>query len=197
MSDAADKIRQDHDRVAASIRSRKDMTVTAKQAALVRNHDRAETAMRELQQRANAEATTALRGAHRQLFGLQGASASDYRDARDRAAKLSTSSAAIGAYNEADSTGDVIMARAVAERALAMSRSPLGRLDGNWSSIVSAFAVDFPEHAEGLQTLVAGDQQQTPAEMFRYVVPKPSEISSLTAGGLATAMAHDVGPDAA
>lgn len=96
----------------------------------------------------------------RQLFSIPTTSRSDpsqliaYRDAQDRAAKLTESAAAQQAFAVAMLSGDRTLAAAIVARALALVSSSAFPVDSGWARIVNEYAEAHPTAGEALKDLV-------------------------------------------
>lgn len=95
----------------------------------------------------------------RRLFGLTTTNSTDpnqliaYRDAQDRASKLTEVAAATALFESATRSGDRTLAAAVVARALSVVSSSLA-VDSGWARIVNEYAEQYPSAGEDLADLV-------------------------------------------
>ncbi|CAA0136113.1 Uncharacterised protein [Mycolicibacterium vanbaalenii] len=96
----------------------------------------------------------------RRLFGLPSTSSSDpnqliaYRDAQDRASKVTESAAAQELFASAMQSGDRTLAAAVVARALALVSSSALPVGSGWARIVNEYAEQYPSAGEDLADLI-------------------------------------------
>ena len=134
------------------------------------------------EQAANATRSDTL---ERDLFGLNGltdaSTAISYRDAQDRAASIEDSRDALRLLKQADLSGDVHLAKAVALRAL----------QEGWVDAISTYAASHPDVEGKLQELLSlhptGDQgiAQGFGAAMSYYVEVPTELAALSESSIA------------
>ncbi|MFI1376886.1 hypothetical protein ACH4UY_33395 [Streptomyces longwoodensis] len=182
MTTTADSIRADLDRKLASIRNRRDLTDHAKQVAVARAYEDAQTRMEQARQADTERFQRDRQRLERQLFGAPdsiGSDAMSQRQAREMASQIGDPQAAADAYRRAVRDGDKAYARAIASHAADMATIPL--LGLAWKGVVEMYAQDSPARAEALAQL---DQLREPGmgTDFTYVLPTPSEMGRLSPG---------------
>ncbi len=184
-------IQQAHSDHAKQIRGRTELTFEAKVGLLARSQADAKAAMSELQQQAaddTARATPhhvpeSVRGSrcgrrsrHRQV---------SMRDAQDRAATLTAGRDAVALLARAESSGDEVLARAVASVAFqqATARGGISGLDDDWSEAVNAFADARPTAADAIRSLI---DLNSGVPGWTFVVPSPPELHGIPSAQLDT-----------
>jgi hypothetical protein len=132
-----------------------------------------------------------LAAAKRRLFGIDdltaGASPADratmamsFRDAQQRAQQLTTSSEAQELLDLADQSGDELLARAVGNAAM----SGLG-----FSAVADKYLANRPKQQAAVDALQGMQRMRPMADLWEFVLPKPTELSSLHDSQIAAAAA--------
>lgn len=183
--DKAAAVQQSFTKRADAIRGRGELTPDAKLGMLAQAHADAQTAMQELRQRAAEDAAAGSRTATQKAFGVSNVSgdpamlAVSMRDAMDRLATVTNSRDAAALLNRADSVGDEVLARAVANHAFTQATNAFGRLDPGWSEIVNNFAANRPSAATAIEGLVS---QSSPDAGWEFFIPTPTELDGVPSG---------------
>ncbi len=184
-------IQQAHSNRAEQIRNRTELTNAAKVGMLARNHTDAKASMRDLQQQATDDTTVQRRTMSQRAFGVAGVPgdaatvAVSMRDAQDRVAALSSGREAVALLARAETSGDEVLARAVAAHAFdqATAQGGISGLDDDWSTVVNDFADTRPAAADALRTLI---KLNSPDPSWTYVVPAPPELHGIPSAQLDT-----------
>lgn len=137
----------------------KDPTLSevGRQAKLDAERDRVRNQTRDLRKKETELINTKKETLQKRLFGLSSVASTDpgqvllYRDAQDRAARLTQSDEAAQAFTAAVRSDDKILAAAIVSRAL----------DAGWRSIVNEYAAQNPTAGEDLKDLVKLGQYQS------------------------------------
>jgi len=182
-------IQQAHSSRAEQIRGRTELTDAAKVGMLARNHTDAKVAMRDLEQQAADAAAVQRRTASQKAFGVAGVAGDpaivqvSMRDAQDRAATLTAGRDAVALLARAESSGDEVLARAVASVAFqqATARGGISSLDDQWSEAVNSFAGSRPAAADAIRSLI---DLNSGVPGWTYLVPLPPELHGIPSAQL-------------
>ncbi len=181
-------LQQAHSQRAEQVRNRSELTSSAKVGMLARNHAEAKAAMADLAQQAAADAATTRRASMAKAFGVAGVPgdpaslAISMRDAMDRAAALTSGRDAVALLDRAATSGDEVLARAVASHSFAQATAPgISGLDDDWSTVVNTFADTRPTAADAIRTLI---DLNRPDPGWTFVVPSPPELHGIPSGQL-------------
>ena len=177
-------IQQAHSDHAKQIRGRTELTFEAKVGLLARSQADAKAAMADLQQQAADDATVQRRTMSQKAFGVAGVAGDpatlqvSMRDAQDRAATLTAGRDAVALLARAESSGDEVLARAVASHAFqqATARGGISSLDDQWSEAVNSFAGSRPAAADAIRSLI---DLNSGVPGWTYVVPSPPELHGI------------------
>ncbi|WP_017936063.1 hypothetical protein [Nocardioides sp. Iso805N] len=119
----------------------------------------------------------------RDVFGapnVVGADAISSRDAADRASRVESPEDGMRLLQQAERTGDEILARAVAQYAYDQQGVVFG---SGWTDVVDAFASRRPEVAQKLTDLAAATRANLDASLtaaFTFSLARPAEFGNLT-----------------
>lgn len=196
-----DEIRKRYTTRVADIQGRKDLSDAGRARQLARLFVKASDDMRAA--RAATEAARRSREKHllRRLFGNPNShdatSVVSFRDAQDRAERLKTPTEAAELVARARRSGDTLLARAVAMRALDMAIGNPAAANG-WGSVLDTWSADEPGDVDDALTELGEHHRQSPAaligEAAQHSVPRPSELNGV--GNLhALAAEADANPD--
>ncbi|NED31971.1 hypothetical protein [Streptomyces sp. SID8499] len=177
---SAESIRTDFQRNLEAVRNRRDLNTQARQTAIARAYAKARDGLNGIRQQEADYVTRQRNYLERKLFGntddIHGTNAVSSRDARERAAKLTTPDEAAQAYNRAQRDGDTALARAIAAQAADYAAS-VGAAPG-WEHIVRHYAGSRPGLADAHKELAELREPGLGFD-FRYVLPKPSELGRM------------------
>ncbi|UXA14083.1 hypothetical protein KXD97_10045 [Mycobacterium sp. SMC-8] len=125
------------------------LSAVGRQAKRDAERDRMRDQLRDLRKKETELIDAKRQTLEKRLFGLSGVTSSDpgqvllYRDAQDRAARLTQSDEAAQVYAAAVRSDDKILAAAIVARAL----------DAGWNNIVNEYATQNPTAGEDLKDL--------------------------------------------
>ncbi len=180
----ADKVRDALSAQVDKIRNRKELNPAAAKSLIAQSYVAAHQQMADLNSNAPQAKAAQVAAAKRAAFGIddltkgstpaeQAALAMNFRDAQQRAGQLSSAGQAQALYDTANQSGDELFTRAVGNRAL--SDPALGA-----TAVADDFLASHPDQAAALadlqQLLTAAPDA---ASLFEYILPRPSELSSL------------------
>lgn len=188
----ADKIRADLGTQVDRIRNRKDLNAAAAKSLIAQKYVAAQGQMAALSSDAPQAKAAQIASAKRAAFGIDdltkdgtpaeaAALAMNFRDAQQRAAQLATPEQASALYDTANQSGDELLTRAVGNRAVS---DPLLGAD----DVADTYLASHPDQAVAVAALndlltVTMDA----AQMFEYILPKPSELGSMNDSQIAAA----------
>jgi hypothetical protein len=177
----AQQIVDDYNRVTQLLRADKDLTDDGRNRQLIAAYDRARVQLNEL--RTQEQSRLASRGAdlERRLFGLaghaNGADAISARDALDRASQLKSTKEAAALLQRADSTGDDVLARAIASTAAERSRtSPDPNVARAWDGVIRTYVDARPTMSSVVEELAQIERLSQPQVFSPFSVAKPRDV---------------------
>jgi hypothetical protein len=187
----ADTIRSNLESAVQGIRNRNALSPEARRTLIAAAYTKARTAMDALNSANPGKQAADLAAAKRRLFGIDdltaGASPADratmamsFRDAQQRAQQLTTSSEAQELLDLADQSGDELLARAVGNAAM----SGLG-----FSAVADKYLANRPKQQAAVDALQGMQRMRPMADLWEFVLPKPTELSSLHDSQIAAAAA--------
>jgi hypothetical protein len=190
------------DRV-ADLRARKDLSEEGRRRQIAKARTDADAAMREIAKADQADREKRHAELLARIFGnprpQDSTSVVSYRDAQDRAAGLKTPEQAAALLSRARSTGDRLLAQAVAMRALdGAMRDTLGNT--GWPAVLDDWATEQPSGVdEALTELSQLHREQSTRGKFarnlHYALPAVSELRGHNTERLAAEADPDL-PDA-
>ncbi len=184
----ADQVRDGLNRQVQRIRDKRGLTPDATRSLIADAYLKGKAQLDGLNTASPGQVAAQVAAAKRKAFGiddlLAGASQADratmamsFRDAQKRAAMTTTSGEAQALLDLANQSGDELLARAVGNHAL--SSMDMG-------DVAQGYLDQHPSQAEALGML---QQLQRPASistLFEFVAPKPTELSGMSDGQIAT-----------
>ncbi len=186
----ADTLREQHETAAGRIRARPELSDHGRATLLAQNYLACKSKMADLEQTARADDNAQRARTERSVFGTTGlpgdpaTTAVSFRDAQDRAAVITSSTAAAALLARAERAGDEPLARAVAAHAHDQAGTGIGGLDPGWSDIVNSYAASRPSAARDINALRDLSSPAGMRDLFAYVLPAPSELSRTPASQL-------------
>lgn len=198
---AADKIREDAAAAHARIRANTDLSHPAMQRKMAAVHVAAQSTMDTAQKSAAAWAQRDTAAAQNAVWGIDdipGATVNraqvsmSYRDAQDRAELLDQPQEAAALLDRANSTGDELLARAVAFRAYTMATGPIPA--PAWADVLDNYLANRPQAKTAVDRLIAARQPLNAAALFGYMLMPPSELAGMNPTQIAQLAAQDKQP---
>jgi hypothetical protein len=176
----ADQVRDAFGRQADQIRANGDLNYQAIQRGIAKAWIRAKTQLDQLAAQSGTDKTADLADAKARAFGLpdilKGATAAEaasitmsFRDAQQRASQLESPGDIQELYDTAKQSGDELLVRAVANRAMAF----------NLDTVSGDYLASHPQQAQALQDLRELTRPLSAAAMFEFLAPTPSELAGL------------------
>lgn len=169
----ARQVREQYEREVAGINGDPAMHPAARRIRLAKAFTTATGQLRELE--AGADRARLFRTAADHAGAWQSADALAGRDARDRAARITTADAAARAINEAHAAGDDDLVKAIAHRAV---RLAVGNPDGDFGEVASQYL-----QASGLGASVRKVSAQHGAEVAvekgKFWLPVPDQLRGM------------------
>lgn len=182
-----DKIREVYTTRVADIKGRRDLSDAGKRRQLAKVWVKAADDMRAARAASETSRATREKQLLRRLFGNQNShdatSVVSFRDAQDRAERLKTPAEAGELLARARRSGDVLLARALAMKALdmAVGGTP-GQADG-WGNVLNVWSADEPGDVDDALTELSEFHGQGPAALVglsaQHSVPKPTELAGV------------------
>jgi hypothetical protein len=177
----ADRVRDNLDRRVQRHRDNTSLNAEARDAFIAEEYLSAKRQMDEISKATAADRAQKVAAAKRRVFGVDdilgsAASATDrataaisYRDATDRASKLSNQAEAQEMLDSAERSGDDILARAVAAWAV----------DRGVQSVADRYFDTRPQQSQALGEYMNALQPTKggAADLFEFVLPTPSEVA--------------------
>lgn len=166
----ADRIQNRWARTSDRLGADDTLTDIGKQNALDAEHAGVNTRLRDLRKKETELITAKKQSLEKALFGLSSVTSSDpgqiiaYRDAQDRAARLTQSDDAAQVFAAATRSGDTILAAAVLAQALA----------NGWSGIIAEYVKQHPAAGEDLDDLAKIQQYDSFGAGLSYITMSPS-----------------------
>ncbi|MHA7261905.1 hypothetical protein ACX80W_01745 [Arthrobacter sp. TMN-37] len=172
------KLRGEYQQWVENIRADRTLSPEGKAQQIARHYLELKPQLERLQAEQNAAQETRLKNLRRELFGMPGTADSHtaiaYRDAMDRAARITDEDEAARLLGMAEMSGDTWLAKAIAAR---------GFQDG-WNGVVNAYADQYPASTSKFQELAdleaSGGSSASMArllgEAMTYNVDKPHEL---------------------
>jgi hypothetical protein len=172
---------------ASSDAIRDDGTVTpeGRVQRLAKLYLQASAEMNTLRETWQGTSTTATETTERDVFGaasISGMDAISYRDAADRASRSETPRDALELLEQAERTGDEVLARAVAQHAFDQP-SLLGGTAPEWLEVIDAYAVTRPDVMSKLAELDVARRESLQAGLHTsaiFYVSVPQELAAYT-----------------
>lgn len=184
-SDEARKIQNRlRDRV-ADLRSRKDLSDEGRRHQIAKAKDDADNAMQKLRVENEAARQQREETLLRRLFGNAAArdatSVVSFRDAQDRAERLTKPDEAVELLARARRSGDTLLAKAVGMKALNETRAALPGAGSEWVAVLNQWAHDEPPTVDEALTELsqmhhANTGPRQIGRSFSYSVPTPLEL---------------------
>lgn len=177
----ADQLRASLTRAAKQLAADPRLSPMAAQARIAKAYIDTKTTLTALATEHAANVTASQKKLERAIFGVDalmaGASPGDratvgisFRDAVDRADRLTDPRAAQALLDRAERSGDESLATAVGARAH----------EQNWPDVLASFTATRPAKATALAELEQSQQPGSAADIFAFALPKPSELGRLT-----------------
>jgi len=151
----ASSVQVAHGRSIAAINSDPTLSPEGKRVQLAENGERVKAQLQDLKAKEMQLVDDEILRLERMLDAKAGSTSSDiiaFRDAQDRAERISDSDEATRILSRADRTGDMALAHAVFRRAI----------DSGWKSTVQAFAQANPDLAEAANDLTTWKRFREP-----------------------------------
>ncbi|MGI8761312.1 MAG: hypothetical protein ACR2LF_08485 [Jatrophihabitantaceae bacterium] len=191
----ADQIRDRAEAAYTAIRNNGALSDTARQAMIAAVYLRAQADMAKLQETAGQASGAGLAALKRAVFGNEdltaGASPAEqatiavsFRDAQARAAQTSSEAEAAALLEQAEQSGDELLARAVGSAALT------GGLFA-YQDVADRYLAARPDKAAAWNELQAASRPQPISTLWEFVVPEPPELAGL--GSRIAALAAQAG----
>lgn len=182
------RIQQDANQTIQQTRARRDLTLAAKRSAIAKTHREVKRNVEAI--RTDIEGTLAARSkaARAELWGIADLATgpkagslteiqTSYRDALSRASELKDAREAAALLAQAETTGDEILARAVAAQCYSTAaNNPFG---GDWQRPLDEYLAARPKKADALASL-QDSQQLDGNDGWYFVVPAPTELDGLS-----------------
>jgi len=181
---AADQIRIDAEARIGKIRQQTRLRPEVIRAAVARVHQTSQRQMADLQAGAAKQAADEQRRLTARAFGIndiadhavdRASVAVNYRDAMDRVARLEGVREAEAMLQRAESSGDELLARAVAQRAFTQRQ-----VDPSWEGPLNSY-LDSRPHADQAVTALLDAAPRTPqiGHLLAFALPEPDELRGL------------------
>lgn len=184
-SDEARKIQNRLANRVADLRRRRDISNEGRRRQIAKAKDEADNAMRKHRTENEAARQRREETLLRRLFG--NATASDatavvsFRDAQDRAERLTKPDEAAELLARARRSGDNLLAKAVGMRALDQARSALPGASDQWATVLDRWAQDEPPAVDEALTELgamhrANSSPNRAMESATYTIATPAEL---------------------
>jgi hypothetical protein len=202
MAQTPDSVRKRYAARVADLRARKDLSEDGRRRQIAKARTDADAAMRKIAKADQANRDKRHAELLARIFGnprpQDSTSVVSYRDAQDRAAGLKTPEQAAALLSRARSTGDRLLAQAVAMRALDGAMG--AKLGTGWDAVLDDWAAEQPSGVdEALTELGQLHREQSTRGKFAknlyYALPAASELRGQNIQRLAAEADPDL-PDA-
>lgn len=166
----ADRIQSRWARTSDTLTNDNTLTDVGKRAKLDSEHQQVSAKLSDLRKKETELITAKRQSLEKRLFGLSSVTSSDpgqviaYRDAQDRAARLTQSDDAAELFASAVRSDDATLAAAILARALA----------NGWNGIVAEYIKQHPAAAEDLKDLAQLQQYDSFGAGLSYAIMSPS-----------------------
>lgn len=181
---AAETIRTNAEARIGKIRQQTRLRPEVIRAAVARVHQTSQQQMAQLQASAAKQSAAEQRRLTAKAFGVDDIAdhsvdkavvAVNYRDAQDRVAKLETVREAEDMLQRAESTGDELLSRAIAQRAFTQRAG-----DPSWEGPLNAYLASRPHADEAINALLdAAPRTPQIGHLLAYALPEPDELRGL------------------
>ncbi|WGY04325.1 hypothetical protein QI633_11265 [Nocardioides sp. QY071] len=180
-----------HDKLNATlarVRGNKDLNDDGRLRQLAKAYTDAKVQLTSLREQFEGERAATVTKLNREIFGatsVSGADAISLRDAADRASQITDPADALRLVQQANDTGDEVLARAIAQVA---HRNHAGFLGAAWAPVLEAFLAERPVIAARLTQLegaTTGGLQSDFQMEGHFYLAEPYEFAQVPPGRIA------------